>query len=300
MKPSVVRLYREFMEALGSLSGPLVAYYSDKKPDPCVGPKGGFFLDVRKPGDILPFIRRAGKIDEEKKRDFRCMFQFLGITRAKGTAAVFDADNFGCPGLRYYLGFIDRLPSFNHFFTSTGFPGVFNGERFFPSPSSSKRRSLEIGRIEPKGAFVVFEPMEHVSADTEPELVVFFENPETISGLAGLVSFAADDADSVYAPFASGCGSVFSWPMKLKREGAKKAVLGVFDPAARPWMKPGEMTLSIPYPLFVRMLASFKKSFMYTDRIRSGIIRDAIPGWPAVRKRARNINRILGRKKTDR
>jgi hypothetical protein len=293
MIDSVRKLYRDFMTVLGSESEPIVAYYTDRKPDVSIGPKGGFFIDIKKPSDIFSFIKRAGKLDIEKKRDFKCMFGFLAQTRARGIPSVFDADNFGCPGLRFYLGFIPELPSFNHFFTSNGFPGIYNGERFFPTHASSRKRAKELSITGQKGKYVVFEGIEHMSADTKPEVVIFFENPETIAGLAGLVSFVTDEPDAVCSPFASGCGSIFSWPMIFARNGERKAVLGVFDPAARPWMRLGEMTMSIPYALYEQMLESYRKSFMYTDKIKSGIIKDAIPSWPQVRKRAQKIRKLI-------
>jgi hypothetical protein len=78
--------------------------------------------------------------------------------------------------------------------------------------------------------------------------------------------------------------------LKFLREGSEKAVLGIFDPDARPYLSLGELTLSIPFSLFKKMLFSYKKSFMYTDKIKSGLIKKAIPGWPEVRKRAEQIS----------
>jgi uncharacterized protein (DUF169 family) len=290
MKKSDVKKYGAFIEALGKGSAPLVAYYSDERPPVWTGPKGGFFIDIKKPGDITAFLARAGNIEAEKQKEFRCMFRFLAETRKKHIPSVFDAENFGCPGCRFYLGFIERLPSFNHFFVSNGFPGVYNGERYFPSHASSRRRAEELSGIRQKGRYVIFESIERMSFHVDPEVVIFFGNPEDIAGIATLVSFVTDDAHSVISPFASGCASIFSWPVKLAQANESKAVLGVFDPAARPWMSLGEMTLGMPYGLFLQLLGSFKKSFLYADKIASGIIRDAIPNWPNIRKRSRTLS----------
>jgi hypothetical protein len=41
------------------------------------------------------------------------------------------------------------------------------------------------------------------------------------------------------------------------------------------------------------MLAGFKKSFLYADRVRSGLIKETVPGWPDVRKRAERAGRAI-------
>jgi uncharacterized protein (DUF169 family) len=293
MKPAVLKKYRELMASLGSDGAPLVAYYSDQRPVEYIGPRGRFFIDIKKPGDIFSFLGKARNLDNERKASFRCLFGFLARTRTKNIPSVFDADNFGCPGCRFYLGFIDEIPGFNHFFISTGFPGVYNGERFAPTPASSRRHANQLKGIRQKGKYVVFESIERMSFDVEPEVVIFFCNAETLSGLVGLVRFATDEPDSVQSPYSSGCGSIFSWPLKYSMEGSLKAVLGIFDPAARPYLPLGEMTLRIPFPLFMRILATFKKSFIYADKIKSGLIKSAIPSWPNVRQRAKRIRSLI-------
>jgi hypothetical protein len=293
MKPAVLKKYRDFMIALGSATQPLVAYYSDERPEKYIGPKGGFSVEIKKPGDIFPFLGKARNLEQEEKEKFRCMFQFLARTRTKNIPSVFDFDNFGCPGCRFYLGFTDELPAFNHFFISTGFPGIYNGEKIAPTSASSKKHANLLKGILQKGKYVIFEKIEHVSFDIVPEIVIFFCNAETIAGLVGLIRFVTDEADSVQSPFASGCGSIFSWPVKYSQKGKEKAVLWVFDPAARPYIPLGEMTLSIPFPLFMRMLALYKKSFIYADKIKSGLIKSPIPSWPDVRKRASRIQKLI-------
>lgn len=289
----VRKLYKEFMTIFDCCEQPLAAYYSDKKPLVCTGPESGFFIDIRKPGDLLSLPARAKKLMQQKKDTFRCMFHYLAQTRKKHIPSVFDYENFGCPGCRFYLGFVDELPRFNHYFTSTGFPVLYKGERFAPSPASSKKHADLLKGIQSKGTYVIFESFENMPCDIEPELVIFFCNSEALSGLAGLVRFVTDEADGVQSPFTSGCGSIFSWPLKYSRDGLEKAVLGVFDPAARPYLPLGEMTVSIPYSLFLKMLYTYKKSFIYADKLKGGIIRKAISGWPEVRKRAKRMQDSL-------
>jgi uncharacterized protein (DUF169 family) len=293
VKPAVLGQYRDFMGALGCSQSPLAAYYSNEKPGSHRGPHGGFFVQIEKAADIVSLAGKAGRLMGEKREKFRCLFPYIAGTRKDSIPSVFDRENFGCPGCRFYLGFIEKLPRFNLFFTSNGFPPLHRGERYFPSRASAGRHAASLEGIRAKGKYVIFEPMDKMSFDVDPDLVIFFSNIETISGLAALVSFVTDDADAVQSPFTSGCGSIFSWPYKYAQAGVERAVLGVFDPAARPHMTPGDMTLSIPYRLFVKMLAGFKKSFLYADRVRSGLIKETVPGWPDVRKRAERAGRAI-------
>jgi hypothetical protein len=295
MNAAMIKNYESFMAALQFCDPPLVAYYSNEKPAVHTGPRGGFSIDIGSIGDIFSLLGNTRRLMREKSDNFRCLFQFIARTRKNKTPSVFDHDNFGCPGCRFYLGFIDELPKFNHHFISTGFPGLYRGERFAPTPQSAKRHADMLKGIEPSGKYVIFESIENMTFDIDPEVVIFFSNVEMISALVALVRFVTDQPDAVQSPFTSGCGSIFSMPLKFGREGLDKGVLGVFDPAARPYMALGDMTLSVPYGLFKKMLASYKKSFINAEKMKSGLIKEAVPGWPNVRKRADKARRAFSK-----
>jgi len=288
------------MEVLRHCDPPLAAYYSDIKPEQCVGPQGGFMVELKKPADILTMATQAKRLLQAKKERFRCMFSFLARTRKEQLPAVFDYENYGCPGCRFYLGFADELPLFNHYFIANGFPGLYRGERFAPSPRSSQRHAGMLRGIKAGGRYMIFAPLDNLPSAVDPELVIFMADAELISALSALVRFVTDEAATVVSPFASGCASIVSWPLMYARRGVEKAVLGVFDPAARPYLPLGYMTLSMPFPLFAKILEGYKKSFIYADKLRGGLIRRALPGWPEVRKRAGRMRRLLsGRDQAD-
>ena len=56
------------------------------------------------------------------------------------------------------------------------------------------------------------------------------------------------------------------------------AVLGMFDVTARPWVSQDELTLSIPFPKFVSMVAYMDESFLITE------------SWRKVKSRIEGIN----------
>jgi hypothetical protein len=194
--------YREFIAALGPCEPPVTVYYSDEKPPVCTGPKGGFFIDIRGPKDLLLLPCMAKKLMQQKKEKFRCMFYYLGQTKKKKIPSVFDEENSGCPGCRFYLGFIKDLPLFNHYFISKGFPVLYKGERLAPSPASSKKHADLLKGVQPKARYVIFESFGQIVPLIQPELVIFFCNAEIFCGLAALVRYVTDEADAV--PSSSG------------------------------------------------------------------------------------------------
>lgn len=292
MESKIMKKYHQFMEEIQYLEPPLVAYYHDEAPINSIGPKGGFFIQIDKYSDLIDLVKKIPTFKHEKNKKHQCVFQFLRQTREKGVPSVFDSENFGCPGSRFYLGFIPKLSKFNHYFCSTGIPGLFKGERFAPSPQSAEKIAGLLEGLEINGKYLIIEPIEKMSFDVEPEMIIFFTNPEMLSGLIGLIRFVTNEIDTVQSLYCSGCASIISWPKKFKQEGKERAVMGIFDAAARPYLPLGEITLSIQYPLFLKMLNSFKKSFLCTNKKKETLIKDVIPGWPQVKKRSNDFEHL--------
>jgi hypothetical protein len=72
----------------------------------------------------------------------------------------------------------------------------------------------------------------------------------------------------VFAPFGAGCSSVIQYPYIEGRSGRPRAVIGLFDVSARPFV-PGEvLTFSVPMIKFTRMIQNVEESFLITDSWR--------------------------------
>ncbi|MBN1413079.1 MAG: DUF169 domain-containing protein [Spirochaetales bacterium] len=296
MDGKMLKDYEEFMQALGSDEPPLTARYSDTLPPDYASPKGGFYIEIKSAKDMLYYAGNL-KLLDEKRKEFKCVFHYISETRKKGIPSVFDFDHFGCPGARFYLGFIPSLPKFNSHFTTTGFPLLYRGERLAASPASAERHAQLLEGIKPKGRYLLFERFDKLPPEATPEVITFFSNPEIISGLTALARYVTDDMDAVRAPFTSGCASIFTVPFSNGEQGIRKAVLGIFDPASRPFLNPGEMTLSLHFPLFLEMLKCYKKSFMGDTGRKRYLIKNVVPGWPVVRSRAKKL--VCPDKKSD-
>jgi len=91
--------------------------------------------------------------------------------------------------------------------------------------------------------------------------------------------------DCINPIFCSGCASIFAWPAQFIQQEIEQAVLGIFDIAARPYLKIGEMTLAFSLELFIKILKGFKKSFLYKQKINKDE-KDFVFNWKDTKERA--------------
>ncbi|MGA7104060.1 MAG: DUF169 domain-containing protein [Candidatus Deferrimicrobiaceae bacterium] len=114
--------------------------------------------------------------------------------------------------------------------------------------------------------------MPHLADD--PEVVIFFASPDLLAGLHFLASFDRNE-DAVTAPFSSGCGAIVTLPIAEGERPDPRAVMGLFDPSARPYVERNLLTFAMPYSLFGRMAENIPESFLGTGT------------WQTIRKRIR-------------
>jgi hypothetical protein len=79
--------------------------------------------------------------------------------------------------------------------------------------------------------------------------------------------------DGAATGVASGCGALVMHPYLQGRSEHPRAVLGLFDPSARPYAAPDVLGFAVPIARFERMAANMEESFLIT------------PTWDAMRKR---------------
>jgi uncharacterized protein (DUF169 family) len=255
---------QEFISVLGASEEPYGMAYYDEAPREAVSPK---FAE-------LPSIESeaAGRVDwAGLNANWACVIQMLWIARKKRGAAVFDREHFGCLGGAFYLGFLKpQLESIVHY-VSTGAPGQREGERYLESPEVTRRFFNGLDPRPAPGRYCVFRPLSQF--DQEPEIVTFFDRPEVVSGLNQLATFVTNDFEAVMSPFGAGCSNIVAWPLKYLSEGRLKAVIGGWDPSERTYLKHDELTFSIPWEMFDKMLDRWKGSFLTAN------------AWTAIKKR---------------
>jgi hypothetical protein len=200
---------------------------------------------------------------------------FLGQLRRVrgGESLAFAADAIGCPGGQRYLGFSQALmPSFEYFL-SCGIPGVMEGERYKKSPELVREFVASSFTFEASAPYIVFRRWDRLEASDEPLAVLFLAPPDVLSCLFTLAGFDESDPHAVIAPFAAGCGSIVAYAVRESEAERPRAVLGLFDVSARPFVPAGVLSFTVPWAKFVRMVGNMPESFLTT------------PSWTRVKRR---------------
>ncbi len=107
----------------------------------------------------------------------------------------------------------------------------------------------------------------------EPAVAIFFAKPDVLAGLFTLANYDEVERNGVIAPFGAGCGSIVMYPYLEKDAERPRAVLGMFDVSARPFVPKEVLTFSVPMNKFDRMIDNMEESFLTT------------PSWKKVKKR---------------
>jgi hypothetical protein len=172
---------------------------------------------------------------------------------AKGKTAAFDRQRHGCPGGAVGLGFGGfKRPNMAEFLSSGG-PGT-EGEHYWKSPTEAK-------------AFI--------EDDERPELVNFYVNPDQLSALVVLAGYGRTTTDNVVTRMGAGCHTICLIPLEESRKNPPRAVIGMFDITARPYVDADVLSFSVPFSMFEEMEAGVPGSFL--ECADWGKVRDRIP-----------------------
>jgi hypothetical protein len=77
----------------------------------------------------------------------------------------------------------------------------------------------------------------------------------------------------VIAPFGSGCASIVQYPYLEARSARPRAVIGMFDISARPYIGKDRLSFAASMSKFKRMVDNMEESFLIT------------PSWVKIQKR---------------
>ncbi|MBU1170873.1 MAG: DUF169 domain-containing protein [Proteobacteria bacterium] len=268
---------QKFLDHLGLNEEPFGVYYDNTKPEKAFGPKPGI--------PISRELEDQGKINmQEVFKHFSCVMGNIWLARKKHGAAFISTEEYGCPGGVFYCAMMKPNLKFIEHYVTTGYSGTpMHGERYLPSPGAMR---TFLGKVAPRKAsakYCIFKPLSLFSDREEPEFVIFFARPEVLSGLFTQTIFTTGDVDCVASPFGAGCTNIIAWPLFYKEQGIEKAVLGGFDPSARKFMKTDELTFTIPWSLYKKMLTALPESMFNVDG-----------AWPSVRKKVTRSAKTWG------
>jgi len=227
----------EWNKYFGEAELPIILYYSNEKMD----------------ADIL------------KDGGERCMIGNLNLVR-NGQNLAFTRKTIICRGGKLYSGFSGgkywkKLPEF----LSCGIEGQLEGERYLKTPELAKKALDKMPLFSTHKKYLIFKRWDKLSSYDEPEVVVFYVSNDVLAGLYTLANFDSGGSAMVIAPFASGCGAIISMPLAEVKNENPKAILGMFDPSARPHIESDKVTLAIPYKRFKEMVSNISESFLTTS-----------------------------------
>lgn len=244
---------QQFCAAIGMDELPMGMRFTDEEPEGGVAPKPGSMPTREK--------EQAGQVNwGEVFGNFTCVMGCVWRARKKRVPAYVSAEHFGCPGAAFWMGFTKPQVEAIVHYVSTGTPGG-EGELYCNSPDELRRVFGDIDPVPAPAKYCELRPLELLD-DKQPEWVVFFARPECMSALHQLAFFVTSDPEVVASPWSSGCGSIAAWPMRYKAMGLERAVLGGWDISARKFYKTDELTFTVPFSLFEKMLAGWQESFI--------------------------------------
>ena len=198
----------------------------------------------------------------------RCVIGALAAV-FKGKSLAFDADAVGCPGGKRYLGFAEELMPNFEYFLSCGIPGKMEGERYKKSPEMVKEyMSKHAPAMKAPAKYIVFKRWDKLDADDNPDVAIFYAAPDVLAGLYTLASYDEAEQNMVIAPFGSGCASIVQYPFIESKSQHPRAVIGMFDISARPYVDKNVLAFSAPMSKFKRIADNMEESFLITESWR--------------------------------
>ncbi len=250
-------LVPDFLDVLGISEEPMGMFFTDEKPESGYSPK---------PSDI-PTREKEEKNEVDWSAvfgQFSCVIGKIWLARKKNTAAFFSSQQFGSPGGAFWLGFNKPQAETIIHYVSSGIPDYMEGEHYCDSPDSLRKIFEYVDPVPAEKEYCVFKPISQFTQKQTPVLVSFFSRPEPLNGLHQLAAFVTNEPEVVASPWSAACGSLVVWPLHYLNKGQNKAVVGGWDPSARKFFKPDELSFTVPFDMFSQMLGKYKDSFLMT------------------------------------
>jgi uncharacterized protein (DUF169 family) len=257
MNRKTIKSFPKLLAALELDEEPMGIFFTDTKPADGFSPKP-MDLPTREK-EIKNEIDWQGVFSQ-----FSCVMGNIWRARKKKTAAFFSAEQFGCAGGAFWLGFLKPQTETIIHYVSTGIPGRMEGEFYCDSPGNLKQLFDYVNPEPAPFNFCVFKPLSRFAEEENPEFVTFFVRPEVLSGLHQLATFTTNNPEVVASPWSAACGSLVAWPLYYRAKGLHKAVIGGWDPSARKFFKTDELSFTVPFSMFAEMSNRFGESFLKT------------------------------------
>ena len=230
------------------------------------------------PGAELPLVffysDKPGEVEAASKPGgWRCLIGELARVR-RGKSLAFDTEAVTCMGGKRYVGFSNESPATFDYFLSCGLQDEVEGERYKKSPELVRQLMYNYEELPAAGRYIVFKRWDELLEADQPEGVVFFAPADVLSGLFTLANFDRADAEGAFAPFSAGCGSIVRFVRLEAQKERPRAVVGMFDISARPFVESNLLSFGVPFARFAQMVGDMDESFLITgswDKVRKRI-----------------------------
>lgn len=219
------------------------------------------------------YAKKEGSADKVKPGLLaRCLIASLGKVR-NGRSLAFNAKAVQCAGGRKYLGFSENIMRHFDYFLSCGLPGRVEGERYKQSPELVKEFMENVPSFKAPAPFIVFKRWDNLEAGDDPEVVIFFATVDVVAGLFTLANFDQTGLEGASTPMGAGCATIVAYPYREKDSPHPRAVIGMFDISARPFVQKDRLSFAVPLTRLATMMDYMEESFLITD------------SWKKLRKR---------------
>jgi hypothetical protein len=202
----------------------------------------------------------------------RCIIAALSEVR-KGRSIAFNVGAIGCAGGKRYAGFEQQIRPQFEYFLSCGIPGKMEGERYKKSPELVKEAMDYAPPFSAPAPLIIFKRWDMLDASDSPEVAIFFARADVLAGLFTLANYDEAEPNGVIAPFGSGCSTIIQYPFLESSSNRPRAVIGLFDISARPFVGADSLAFSVPMSKLTRMIENADESFLITK------------SWTTVQKR---------------
>ncbi len=215
------------------------------------------------------YTDQAGEEDlADTQNVSRCLICNLNRVR-EGHAFVYTTNSPGCTGGKRYTGFSQELRPNFEYFLSCGIPGEMEGERYKKSPELVREFIQNTPPFQAPARYLVFKRWDKLKSNENPAVVIFFAEPDVLSGLFTLANYDREQAQGVIAPMGSGCSSIITYPLEEAKSERPRCTLGMFDVSARPCVPENTLTFAVPFGRLVEMVANMEESFLITNSWKS-------------------------------
>jgi len=213
----------------------------------------------------------GGAEKAEKPSGRSCLICELSKVR-NGRSFWYNIDSLTCSGAKRYLGYSEKMRPDFEYFLSCGNERM-EGERYIRTPEMVRVFMKNQKTLPIEGKNIVFKRWDKLTVEDDPAAVIFFARPDVLSGLFTLANFDQTDPNMTIAPFGAGCGSIVHYPYLESLSETPRAIIGMFDPSARPCVPEDVLTFAVPMKRFEKMVGFMEESFLITDT------------WTTVKKR---------------